>query len=145
MIINRYGRNAQSSDIKAMLGLTEKQKLPREGMKPMAIQGYKVWVRPIDPATSRRHTHRVLVECKRCCDVVSAGRLHQHVCKKKCEVIGCGKLMDTYVSRYHQEGEGDLEVNVEDQRRNVCKGHARAVVMRGRAGWANFFGADNAN
>ena len=88
-------RNAHSHHILAMLGLPPRAKLPKEGMPPRQIQGFKVWVAPLSPdydahATythngrtyryGKRSTHRVLTECPCCRKVLSVGRLHQHRC-----------------------------------------------------------------
>jgi hypothetical protein len=83
MIRNAYGRNAQSHEIKAMLGLADKAKLPSEGMALRDIQGYSVWVKPLPSIRDARFhcTHRVMAECPRCLRVLSAGRLHQHKCQ----------------------------------------------------------------
>lgn len=84
--------NAHSADIREMLGLGRKGKLPAQGMEPRVIQGVKVWVEPAAPARYyylgpytpkkiKSSAHRVLAECPRCGEHLSAGRLHQHVCK----------------------------------------------------------------
>lgn len=88
MIPGKYTRNAHSHDIKLMLGLTVKQKLPNEGMPPRLIHGIEVWVAPLAPRISQDHIerwrrryakpHRVLCRCPQCGKVVSVGRLHQH-------------------------------------------------------------------
>lgn len=85
----RHGieRPASSHEVNVMLGLREKEKLPREGMPPRELQGIRVWVTPLPgrPKGSRwkRSTHRVLAECPDCRQVVSVGRLAQHECHKK--------------------------------------------------------------
>lgn len=85
----RPSRNAHSPQVRAMLGLDSKAKLPVEGMPARVVQGIKVWVEPLVGAapknsagrTAKRSTHRVLAECPHCQQVLSAGRLHQHKCK----------------------------------------------------------------
>jgi hypothetical protein len=73
--------NAQSAQVREMLGLPPKAKLPREGMDPRLVQGILVWVEPIRPQCyGGRKVHRVLARCPECGKVLSAGRLHQHVC-----------------------------------------------------------------
>lgn len=80
IIKDSRGRNAHSSQIKILLGLDQKAKLPKEGMPVREIQGIKVFVAPLDPARSRRRLHRVRAICPACGMEMSAGRLHQHVC-----------------------------------------------------------------
>lgn len=84
-IIGRYGWHADHEDLRQMLGLGEKAKLPTEGMPSRFIQGIEVWVAPLSsrPANVRhkRSTHRVLARCPECERILSAGRLHQHRCK----------------------------------------------------------------
>jgi hypothetical protein len=88
----QYGWNAQSRDMKTLLGLKGTAKLPREGMPAQVIQGVKVWVAAHTPAYRKDRwtgkmvevkssTHRVMAECPRCGQHMSAGRLHQHLCK----------------------------------------------------------------
>lgn len=78
-------RNAQSHTVKRLLGLLTTEKLPAEGMPPRIIQGIEVWVEPLRPPRlyrSRRGCmHRVMAKCPVCGQILSAGRLHQHVCK----------------------------------------------------------------
>lgn len=73
--------HAHSNQVRALLGLRPRQKLPAEGMPPRLIQGILVWVTPLGPNPTRfkRSTHRVLARCN-CGKVLSAGRLHQHRC-----------------------------------------------------------------
>lgn len=73
-------QNAQSHGVKILLGLDPDAKLPAEGMAPRLIQGVQIYVRPLDPKTSRRRVHRVRAICPDCGADISAGRLHQHVC-----------------------------------------------------------------
>ena len=86
VITNRWGRNAQSRDIREMLGLGDKDKLPVEGMDARIVQGVKIWVTPLVGFSKRkRSTHRVLAECPECGKHLSAGRLHQHKCPRVCK------------------------------------------------------------
>lgn len=75
---------AHSDTVRMLLGLREKEKLPREGMPPRLIQGIEVWVTPLPErekgARWKRSTHRVLAKCPTCGRVLSVGRLHQHRC-----------------------------------------------------------------
>lgn len=81
-IIGKFGRNAHSDELREMLGLAPKAKLPPEGMPSRFIQGIEVWVEPMKPRPFgkfyKRSTHRTLAKC-RCGKVLSAGRLHQHL------------------------------------------------------------------
>ena len=79
------GHPAQSHHIRALLGLSERAKLPAEGMPSRIIQGCKVWVAPLGSKFShgRRMAHRVLVQCPECKAVVSVGRLAQHATEKE--------------------------------------------------------------
>lgn len=77
------GWNMHSSEVKMLLGLPAKAKLPAEGMKPIVIYGITVWVEPIKEGGNARHQHRVMAMCRTCGAKVSAGRLHQHKCKVK--------------------------------------------------------------
>lgn len=82
--IRKPGRddwNAQSGDMHELLGLGRTADLPAEGMPEREIQGVRVYVKPLDPATSHHRPHRVYVICPMCEKHMSAGRLHQHVCK----------------------------------------------------------------
>lgn len=87
-ITGQYGRNAHSDELKAFLGLSATAKLPAAGLPPRYIQGIKVWVMPLYPPTlppgqhRRRAAHRVKAECPTCHQVLSAGRLHQHMCRR---------------------------------------------------------------
>jgi hypothetical protein len=83
IIRDKNGRSAQQHHLYPMLGLRATQHLPKEGLPPQIIQGIKVWVAPaVARADGRKSsTHRVLAECPLCLQVLSAGRLHQHVCK----------------------------------------------------------------
>lgn len=80
VIRDSWGRNAQSSELKTMLGLDPKAKLPADGMPAQEIQGYTVYIRPLDAKSSARRVHRVRAICPRCKKDLSAGRLHQHTC-----------------------------------------------------------------
>jgi hypothetical protein len=79
IITGRFGYNAQSDDMRTMLGLPPKAKLPAEGMLPRDIQGFSVYVAPLDPARRRRRGHRVRAICPRCHVDISAGRVMQHM------------------------------------------------------------------
>lgn len=82
MIRDTYGRNALSSAMQLLLGVTN-GKYPAEGLPPRIVQGVKVWVEPLPPAQpgqKKRSTHRVKCECPKCGHVMSAGRMHQHKC-----------------------------------------------------------------
>lgn len=91
---NERGWNVQSSEMRVLLGLGPKDKLPFNGMLPRKIQGVTVWVEPAAPKMVRNKLtnemvrvksskHRVMAECPRCKRGMSAGRLHQHICKEK--------------------------------------------------------------
>lgn len=80
IIRDQWGRNAQSHNVKKMLGLEPKAKLPKEGMPAREIQGITVYVRPLDAKTSARRLHRVRAICPHCNKDLSVGRLHQHTC-----------------------------------------------------------------
>lgn len=91
VIKNKWGRNAQSHEIKAMLGLGTKAKLPVAGMSRRFLEGQtdtgklvavNVWVAPLKPRGERTSAreHRVRAQCPFCNVEVSAGRLFQHVC-----------------------------------------------------------------
>lgn len=92
------GRNAHSSEMRELLGLGAKGKLPVGSMPKRLIQGIEVWVEPqTDLGTCQRwgktvkvksSAHRVMARCPCCGEAMSAGRLHQHVCK-----AGHGRLM----------------------------------------------------
>jgi hypothetical protein len=91
VILNKYGRNAQSHHLKPLLGLTVEQKLPNAGLEPQflnaavayndkPIEQYvkvKVWIAPLKAG---RKVHRVRAQCPWCHKEVSAGRLFQHTC-----------------------------------------------------------------
>jgi hypothetical protein len=78
-----------SRETNSLLGI--KGKLPAEGMPPRMIQGIKVWVNPAKPKQIvdrwgkphivKSSTHRVMAECPHCAQILSVGRLHQHICK----------------------------------------------------------------
>lgn len=87
--------NAHSNDVRKMLGLPDKAKLPIEGLPPRIVHGIKVWVEPEPPSRLsgvcgepwthrmvKSSKHRIKAECPHCGWVGSAGRLHQHVCKE---------------------------------------------------------------
>jgi hypothetical protein len=90
-IRDQRGWNVHHSQMRELLGLPPKAKLPVEGMAAREIQGVKVWVEPFLPVWGRdRYTgervqvkssvHRVKAECPNCRKVLSAGRLFQHTC-----------------------------------------------------------------
>lgn len=57
---------------------------PDEGLLPVTVQGFMVWVVPIERIPGKKSSrHRVLCECPGCGVVLSVGRLHQHKCKVK--------------------------------------------------------------
>lgn len=81
-IPGKYGV-ATTSDIKALFGLTHKDKWPREGIRAVVdIPNWRVWVRPIPQGGNHRHSHRAVAMCKACTQTMSAGRTGQHVCPK---------------------------------------------------------------
>lgn len=82
-LVNDRGWTAHSHQVKEMLGLDSKKKLPAEGMAVKVIQGIKVYINPLDPKRSARRAHRVIAICPECEKHMSAGRLHQHVCNFK--------------------------------------------------------------
>lgn len=76
--------NAQSSDVRELLGLGRQGKLPAEGMPTMMIQGVEVYVLPVgSPGLNPKATrpHRVRAVCPKCSYHMSAGRLFQHKCE----------------------------------------------------------------
>lgn len=77
-----HNRPLHSDQMKILLGLPPKAKLPAEGMDPCYIQGVRVWVNPLPPHGNRMHAgfHRVRAQCPHCGEDMSAGRLNQHVC-----------------------------------------------------------------
>lgn len=77
--------HAHSSEVRELLGLGPKAKLPLDGMPARYIDGVKVWVNPHMPHASGRKSsvHRVRCMCPDCGQELSLGRLHQHVCDKK--------------------------------------------------------------
>lgn len=84
-------QHAQHTDMKLLLaeahknpGLVGGAKWPELGLPPTIIQGVKVWVeRMVRVPGKKSSKHRVLCECPGCKQVLSVGRLHQHVCKKR--------------------------------------------------------------
>lgn len=82
-----HGRHAQSTDMFLLLSAAHEDffsgKWPEAGLKPIVIQGVKVWVKPIIrlPNCRKSSKHRVMCECPECKMILSVGRLHQHVCK----------------------------------------------------------------
>jgi hypothetical protein len=84
---------AHSRDLKKMMGLMTNAlgcypKWPAEGMEPRQIQGFTVWVNPLDPNevrnySNRRSNHRVMARCLVCGKEMSAGRTAQHKCVEK--------------------------------------------------------------
>jgi hypothetical protein len=82
--------HAHHSDVREMLGLSPKAKLPKNGLPAREVQGITVWVEPAAPAVYaykpgfyvprkvKSSTHRVRALCPQCGQEVSAGRLHQH-------------------------------------------------------------------
>ena len=75
------GHNAWSDQVKALLGLGPKQKLPVAGLPPQRVAGIAVWVEPLSESSRRRRVHRVKAQCPVCHLVLSAGRLGQHRCR----------------------------------------------------------------
>lgn len=74
--------NAHSHQVKKMLGLDPKARLPKEGMPPKQIQGFLVWVKPLTHDRKATREHRVIARCLTCNWEGSAGRTHQHKCKE---------------------------------------------------------------
>jgi hypothetical protein len=89
--VNEFGREIRShSGLYRLLNVSG-SKLPAAGIPVQVIQGIKVWVTPARTDLGTRlvfgkvrkvksSTHRVLVMCPTCAQVLSAGRLHQHIC-----------------------------------------------------------------
>lgn len=71
---------AQSGQVKALLGLNEKAKLPVEGMEGRFVQGIFVHVISLAQAREFGVFHRVIAVCPQCDRSMSAGRLRQHKC-----------------------------------------------------------------
>jgi len=72
-----------NEQIKKALGLPDKAKLPRYGMKIIEVEGWKLWVDPLGFRYQiRRHSHfkphRAMAQCPKCGKIVSAGRIAQH-------------------------------------------------------------------
>ena len=73
--------------ILAAFGLRRESKLPVEGaaereMRSLPEGDFAVWIDPVPPEGKKsRFTHRVKARCLKCSQVLSAGRIHQHVCK----------------------------------------------------------------
>lgn len=85
-------RPAWEHQIKVMLGLGPKEKLPLEGLPEQVVHGITLWVAAAVPklAISRStgqtikvksSTHRVMCKCPGCGRVMGIGRLAQHRCK----------------------------------------------------------------
>ena len=97
--------NESIAELLRTLGLDPKKHLPAEGMsprevytevggvwdrkakqrKPSRLEKIEVWVAPLrlpNPRRWKRSTHRLMARCP-CGQVLSAGRLHQHVCNKR--------------------------------------------------------------
>lgn len=71
--------SAPSHQVKKILGLNPKAKLPKEGLPLQHVAGFDIWVKPLNPATSANHAHRVYLKCPACGKTLSAGRIGQHV------------------------------------------------------------------
>jgi hypothetical protein len=79
---------AHSAQVKEMMGLDHKAHWPAEGMPPRQIQGFVIWVNPLEGdaprngagRVSRRAKHRVMARCLVCGKEMSAGRTAQHKC-----------------------------------------------------------------
>lgn len=84
---HRAGWNVHSADMRELLGLDRKAKLPAEGMPQREINGIQTWVNPLVSEATRRdlgwptRMHRVRCHCSDCGQEMSAGRLFQHKCK----------------------------------------------------------------
>lgn len=85
--------NEMMAEILSAFGLTRKSKLPVEGRDARVVNlglterffkygEWIVWIDPVPPEGKKsRFTHRVKARCLKCSQVLSAGRIHQHVCK----------------------------------------------------------------
>ncbi len=83
---------AHTNELRKLLGLADKAKLPAAGLAPVVVQGIKVWIEPAPAPVMRTiqwsgkqvvaksSTHRVMAECPHCGKHMSAGRLQQHKC-----------------------------------------------------------------
>ncbi len=86
IMVRKYGHPflADNEDIKELLGLRPRQKLPKEGIAPRKISGITVWVNPLPERLPgkwrKRSTHRVMAKCPACQREMSVGRLAQHKC-----------------------------------------------------------------
>jgi hypothetical protein len=80
-IVNERGWNVHEWQLKEMLGLSRKAKLPAAGLPEQVVQGVTVWAKPLDPNRRQRAPHRMMARCPQCGKEMSAGRLFQHVCK----------------------------------------------------------------
>jgi hypothetical protein len=87
MILNEYGYNVFSNELRQLLGLPDKAKLPAEGLPARTVQGITIFVRPAPPSRGIRGggKHRVRAICPECSKDVSAGRLQQHMTVHKDE------------------------------------------------------------
>lgn len=83
--LHRPGRpswNAQSGDVRELLGLARRSKLP-ESLPAQMVQGVKVWIVTREEAqvfSKAKRPHRVMAACPQCGAHLSAGRLFQHKC-----------------------------------------------------------------
>lgn len=81
VIKDARGWNVHSAEMRTLLGLGPKAKLPAAGLPTVVIQGIEVTVLSLEDARATGHFHRVTAKCPHCGAILSAGRLHQHVCK----------------------------------------------------------------
>lgn len=77
-------RQIERSALLTLFGLSEKAKLPRAGMMQYrtlaAYPGWMFWIRPLAASRKRGKTHRLMACHSDCGQVMSAGRIGQHVC-----------------------------------------------------------------
>jgi hypothetical protein len=97
--------NTNIAELLRVIGLDPKRHLPAEGLPPREIftevggswdrkhgrrnlprcESVEIWVAPLrmpNPRRWKRSTHRLMARCA-CGQVLSAGRLYQHVCHKR--------------------------------------------------------------
>ncbi len=82
-IFQKPRSSAGDTKVKALFGLRPQQDWPSEGLDPIIVDGWQVWVNPLTPLEHRRkfggiRRHRVMTRCPICAQAVSAGRTMQH-------------------------------------------------------------------
>jgi hypothetical protein len=80
---NERGQKMYDGEIKQAFGLHPTDKWPYMGVGPRMIGNVLVWVTPVSERMEG-FTHRCLCECPTCKEVVTAGKLHQHMTIHNC-------------------------------------------------------------